>query len=126
MNERRVLPAFKSEAEEAEWWYKNRARLDRDIVTSAKSGKLRRLTREKLKERLAASKSRVVSIRLPEDDINLRAARRSKRVFRTRRTSNPSYTKHCGKLSSENARTGTSAVLGPSFRPQEGSAIASG
>ncbi|HLN03257.1 MAG TPA: CopG family antitoxin [Bryobacteraceae bacterium] len=71
MNERRVLPAFKSEAEEAEWWYKNRARLDRDIVTSAKSGKLRRLTREKLKERLAASKSRVVSIRLPEDDIEL-------------------------------------------------------
>ena len=71
MNERRALPAFKSEAEEAEWWYKNRARLDRDIVTSAKSGKLRRLTREKLKERLATSKSRVVSLRLPEDDIEL-------------------------------------------------------
>lgn len=71
MSERRVPPAFKSEAEEAEWWYKNRARLDRDIVTGAKSGKLKRLTREKLKERLAASKSRVVSIRLPEDDIEL-------------------------------------------------------
>jgi len=71
MNERRVLPAFKSEAEEAEWWHKNRARLDRELVTSAKSGKLKRLTHEKLKERLAASKSRVVSIRLPEDDIEL-------------------------------------------------------
>jgi len=28
MKQKSVIPVFKSEAEEAEWWYKNRARLD--------------------------------------------------------------------------------------------------
>lgn len=71
MKEKRVVPAFKSEAQEAEWWYKNRGRLDRDFVENEKGGKVKRLTRETLRERLAASKSRVVSIRLPENDIQL-------------------------------------------------------
>jgi len=66
-----ALPSFKSEAQEAEWWYKNRGRLDRDLVEGAKGGKLKRLTREILSERVAASKSRMVSIRLPESDIEL-------------------------------------------------------
>jgi predicted DNA binding CopG/RHH family protein len=68
---RRVLPAFKTEAEEAEWWYKNRARLDKDFLQAARKGELKRLDRATLKRRLAASKSRVISIRLPEDDIEL-------------------------------------------------------
>jgi predicted DNA binding CopG/RHH family protein len=71
MKQKRVIPAFKSEAEEAEWWYKNRARLDKDLVEAAKKGKLKRLDRATLKARLAGSRSRVVSIRLPEDDIEL-------------------------------------------------------
>ena len=71
MKEKRVIPAFKSEAEEAEWWYKNRARLDKDLVDAARKGKLKRLDQATLKAHLAASKSRVVSIRLPEDDIDL-------------------------------------------------------
>lgn len=71
MNKKRVIPAFKSEAEEAEWWYKNRARLDKDLSDAAKKGNLKRLDPATLKARLAASKSRVVSIRLPEDDIEL-------------------------------------------------------
>jgi predicted DNA binding CopG/RHH family protein len=71
MKEKRVMPAFKSEAEEAEWWYKNRARLDKDLVDAAKKGKLKRLDQSTLKAHLAASKSRVVSIRLPEHDIEL-------------------------------------------------------
>jgi hypothetical protein len=49
MRGKRVIPAFKSESEEAEWWYKKRGGLDAT-----------------LKAQLAASKSRVVSIRLPE------------------------------------------------------------
>ncbi len=69
MKQKRVLPAFKSESEEAEWWYKNRARLDKDLVEAPK--KLRRLDVATLKARLAASKTRVVSIRLPETDIEL-------------------------------------------------------
>jgi len=71
MKQKRVLPAFKSEAQEAEWWYKNRARLDKKLVDAAKKGKLKRLDQTTLKARLAASKSRVVSIRLPEEDIKL-------------------------------------------------------
>jgi predicted DNA binding CopG/RHH family protein len=71
MKQKRVIPAFRSEAEEAEWWYKNRTRLDRDLVDAAKKGRLKRLDKATLKARLAASKSRVVSIRLPENDIEL-------------------------------------------------------
>jgi predicted DNA binding CopG/RHH family protein len=69
MKQKRVIPAFKSESEEAEWWYKKRAGLDKDLVGTAK--KLRRLDQATLKTRLASSKSRVVSIRLPETDLEL-------------------------------------------------------
>ena len=68
MKRKRVVPTFKSESEEAEWWYKNRARLDKDLVEAKK---LKRLDTATLKARLAASKSRVVSIRLPVTDIEL-------------------------------------------------------
>jgi len=71
MKQKRVIPVFKSEAEEAEWWYNNRARLDKDLLEAAKKGELKRLDQATLKARLAASKSRVVSIRLPENDIEL-------------------------------------------------------
>ena len=71
MKQKREMPAFKSEAEEAEWWYMNRARLDKDLIQAAPKGTLKRLDPATLKARLAASRSRVVSIRLPEDDIEL-------------------------------------------------------
>jgi predicted DNA binding CopG/RHH family protein len=71
MKPKRAIPTFQSEAEEAEWWYKNRAKLDKDLVEAVKKGKLKRLGQATLKARLAASKSRVVSIRLPKDDIEL-------------------------------------------------------
>jgi predicted DNA binding CopG/RHH family protein len=69
MKQKRVIPAFKSESEEADWWHKKRGLLDKDLVGSAK--KLKRLDQATLKTRLAASKSRVVSIRLPEADLEL-------------------------------------------------------
>jgi len=71
MKQKRTIPAFKSEAEEAEWWFRDRARLDKDLVEAAKKGTLKRLDHATLKSRLSASRSRVVSIRLPEDDIGL-------------------------------------------------------
>ena len=71
MKQKRVIPAFKSEGEEAEWWYKNRARLDKDLVEAAKKGKLNRLDQATLKALLARSRSHAVSIRLPKDDIEL-------------------------------------------------------
>jgi predicted DNA binding CopG/RHH family protein len=69
MKKKRVIPAFKSESEEAEWWYQNRGRLDKDLPEAGK--KLKRLDQATLKTRLAASKSRVVSICLPEADLEL-------------------------------------------------------
>ena len=66
-----TVPAFKSEAEEAQWWYKNRARLDKALLEAAGKGELKRLDQRTLKARLAASKARMVSIRLPEADIQL-------------------------------------------------------
>jgi predicted DNA binding CopG/RHH family protein len=45
--------------------------LDRDRTEAAKKGELKRLTQATLKARLASSKARVVSIRLPENDIEL-------------------------------------------------------
>ena len=71
MKQKPAIPAFKSEAAGAEWWYKDRARLDEDFLEAAKKGKLKRLDQATLKARLSATKSRVVSIRLPEDDIEL-------------------------------------------------------
>lgn len=69
MKQKRVIPAFKSESEEAAWWYKNRARLDKDFLEAAKRGELKRLDPATLKARLASSKARAVSIRSPENDL---------------------------------------------------------
>ncbi len=71
MTSKREVPAFKSEAEEAQWWYKNRARLDKALLEAAGKGELKRLDQRTLKARLAAFKARMVSIRLPEADIQL-------------------------------------------------------
>lgn len=71
MKQKPVIPTFKSEAEEAAWWYKHRGSLDQDFLGAAKQGTLKRLDPATLKARLTASKSRVVSIRLAEDDLEL-------------------------------------------------------
>jgi hypothetical protein len=57
------IPAFRSEAAEAQWWYEHREVLDRDFEKAAKAGTLKTLTREDLVKRLSAS--RVISVRLP-------------------------------------------------------------
>jgi predicted DNA binding CopG/RHH family protein len=67
---KRTIPAFASETEEAEWWYRNRRRLDADFQKVAKRGTLKALDRKTLLARLACSKAaKVVSIRLPESDL---------------------------------------------------------
>jgi Uncharacterized protein conserved in bacteria len=68
---KRKIPVFKSEAEEARWWDENRSRLDKDLLEAAKKGQLKRLDQRTLEASLAASKARMVSIRLPEADIQL-------------------------------------------------------
>ncbi len=77
MKEKRAIPVFKSESEEAEWWFKKRGRLDRDMEGAGK--KLTRLDQATLKTHLAASKSRVISIRLPEVDLELARKQASKK-----------------------------------------------
>lgn len=71
MKRERTMPAFKSEAAEAEWWYTNRVRLDRDFQDAAKKRELKRLDQATLRAGLAASRAPVVSIRLPEGDIEM-------------------------------------------------------
>ena len=70
----RVIPAFATETEEAEWWYRNRNIHDRQLLAAVKSGEARVLTKEKLRERIAASKKTpapVVALRIPEADLAL-------------------------------------------------------
>ena len=69
---KRTIPAFATEAQEAEWWDKNRKRLDKDLVEAARAGELKALDRKTLLARVARSKAaKVVSIRLPEADLAL-------------------------------------------------------
>ncbi|HEY1945787.1 MAG TPA: hypothetical protein VGG97_02180 [Bryobacteraceae bacterium] len=71
---KRVVPAFATEAEEAEWWYKNRDVHGKQLLAAVKSGEAQVLTKDKLLERLAASKKAaapVVSLRIPEADLAL-------------------------------------------------------
>ena len=65
---KRVIPAFATEAEEAEWWYRNRNIHGKRLLAAVKSGEAQVLTKEKLQERIAASKKTpapVVALRIP-------------------------------------------------------------
>ncbi len=69
-----VMPAFATEAEEAEWWYKNRNMQGKQLLAAVKNGEAQLLTKEKLRERMAAFKKTpapVVALRIPEADLAL-------------------------------------------------------
>ena len=71
---KRVVPAFATEAEEAEWWFKNRNVHDKQFLQAVKSGEAQVLTKEKLLKRISASKKTpapVVALRIPEADLAL-------------------------------------------------------
>jgi hypothetical protein len=72
---KRAVPAFASEAEEAAWWYENRKSHDKEFAAAVGSGEAQVLTREKLRERIEASKAKmpaqVISLRVPEADLAL-------------------------------------------------------
>jgi hypothetical protein len=53
---KRVTPAFATETEEAAWWFKNRELHGEHILAAVKSGEAQVLTKEKLLERIAASR----------------------------------------------------------------------
>ena len=65
---------FATEAEEAEWWYKNRNIHGKQLLAAVKSGEAQILTKEKLLARIAASKKKpapVVGLRIPAADLAL-------------------------------------------------------
>ncbi len=70
----RTVPMFATEAEEAEWWYKNRNVHGKQLLAAVKSGKAQILTKGKLLARTAASKKTpapVVALRIPAADLAL-------------------------------------------------------
>jgi predicted DNA binding CopG/RHH family protein len=69
-----IVPKFATEAEEADWWYKNRHVHDKIMHAAIKSGQAQILTKEKLLARIEASKKKpapVVALRIPEADLTL-------------------------------------------------------
>jgi predicted DNA binding CopG/RHH family protein len=71
---KRIVPTFATEAEEAEWWYKNRNIHGKQLLAAVKSGEAQVLTKEKLLERIAASEKTpapVVALRIPAADLAL-------------------------------------------------------
>ena len=61
---------FHAEAEEAEWRDGNREEVSEEFFIAAKEGRLGRLTKEKLLERIR-KQSRVISIRIAVEDLDL-------------------------------------------------------
>ena len=68
MSEKRKLPAFQSEAEEAQWWFDNREARGNEVAAAIRSGAAGRNT---LADRVAASLA-VVRVD-PEDAAKARA-----------------------------------------------------
>jgi predicted DNA binding CopG/RHH family protein len=71
---KRVAPAFATEAEEAAWWHENRNEHGKELLAAVKSGEAQVLTKERLQERIAASKkgaAPVVALRIPAADLAL-------------------------------------------------------
>ena len=71
---KRTIPTFASQADEAEWWYKNRNMHGKQLLAAVKSGEAKVLTRERLLERIEGSKKKpapVVALRIPEADLAL-------------------------------------------------------
>jgi len=71
---KRMVPTFATEAEEAEWWFKNSNIHGKQLLAAVKSGEARSLTKDKLLERLAASRKApapVVALRIPQADLDL-------------------------------------------------------
>ena len=71
---KRTVPAFATEAEEAEWWYKNRNVHGRQLLAAVRSGEAKILTRAELLRRIEASKKApapVVALRIPAADLAL-------------------------------------------------------
>jgi len=101
---KRVIPAFATEAEEAEWWYKNRNIHGKQLLAAVKNGEAQVLTKEKTSGAdrcVKKTPAPVVALRIPEADLALAESRLNRRVYLTRPTSNRYCTKHSPSEKSE-------------------------
>lgn len=64
-----VVPKFKTEAEEAKWWYDNREKVEDALINAMENGTIRRGTAARLTRE--ARVSRNVTIRMLEADLDL-------------------------------------------------------
>ena len=85
--ERIVVPKFKTEAEEAQWWYDNREKLEDALINAMDNGTIRRSTAQRLTSEARASRN--VTIRMAEADLDLARKQAEKKDCRTRPTSSP-------------------------------------
>src|SRR5713226_7467247 len=67
--ERIVSPKFKTEAEEAQWWYDNRERVEGALIKAIDNGTIRRGAAQRLTREARASRN--VTIRMAEADLDL-------------------------------------------------------
>lgn len=69
-----AIPAFATEAKEAQWWYENRNLHGKQLLAAMTDGGTQVLTKAKLQERIAASKKAAapaVWLRIPAADLAL-------------------------------------------------------
>ena len=64
--ERIVVPKFKTEAEEARWWYDNRDKVEDALINAMDNGTIRRGAAQRLTNEARASRN--VTIRMAEAD----------------------------------------------------------
>ncbi len=67
--ERIAVPKFKTEAEEAQWWFDNREKVEDALIKAMDSGSIRRGTPQRSASE--ARLSRNVTIRIVEADLDL-------------------------------------------------------
>jgi predicted DNA binding CopG/RHH family protein len=67
--ERIVVPKFKTEAEEAQWWYDNRDNVEGALIDAMDNGTIQRGTAQRLTSKARASRN--VTIRMAEADLDL-------------------------------------------------------
>jgi predicted DNA binding CopG/RHH family protein len=69
-----IMPKFATEAEEADWWFKNRKAHSEEFLAAMKRGEVQVVTQEKLLARIAASKKKpalMIALRIPAEDLAL-------------------------------------------------------
>jgi hypothetical protein len=68
--EKRKLPKFENEAEEARWWYENREELAKDFTNAGREGRLGPGSAARLRAKLAAKEEAAGRVALSNSSKN--------------------------------------------------------